>query len=169
VLRLISYLFLAPLSTAAGIIKEYLATATQSKMVDFAIYLRPKLCADEAEAAERLLDLRRAAPELSANHTDMEALVEGPITVSIETKREESSSAHEANLQIGTWQAAQWKMLARQAADVHGSLLDLEFLPCLIVYGHEWYFAASSREGNKTVRVFLCLHRPPPTYTSYAC
>ena len=119
-------------------------------MVDFAIYLRPQYCADGAEAVKRLRDVRAAAPELSANQTGMEALREGPITVSIETKRH-GEGADKAELQIGIWQAAQWKMLAQQAAKANGSLRDLAFLPCLLVDGHEWSFAASSREGTKTV------------------
>jgi len=117
-------------------------------MVDFAIYLRPQQCVQETEAAARLQSLRLAAPELSANHTDMEALLQGPITISIETKRE-NDSVYQADLQMGTWQAAQWKMLTQQAAE--NSLLELAFLPCLLIYGHDWTFAASSRSGTKTV------------------
>ncbi|KAJ9130074.1 hypothetical protein NKR23_g12358 [Pleurostoma richardsiae] len=143
----------------ARIIKEYLPASTDSKLVDFAIYLRPSfsdVASDRTEAAEALRNLRSAAPELSANHTDMEPLKEGPITVSVETKRS-GDGADKAELQIGTWQAAQWKMLAQQTERVGGSLQGLPFLPCLIIHGHDWNFAATSREGTKTV---LWVQRP---------
>jgi len=132
--------------------------------VDFAIYLRPSfsdVASDRTEAAEALRNLRSAAPELSANHTDMEPLKEGPITVSVETKRS-GDGADKAELQIGTWQAAQWKMLAQQTERVGGSLQGLPFLPCLIIHGHDWNFAATSREGTKTVSIqFQLLSRRP--------
>lgn len=96
----------------------------------------------------------------------MDELSLRPITASIETKRLEGAKPGEAHLQIGTWHAAQWRLLediVRQAPqDVRASGKSKEqdvyrrlpaFLPAVVINGHDWSFAATTRKGRKTVRL----------------
>jgi hypothetical protein len=88
------------------------------------------------------------------NHTDFLPLRNRPVVVGIETKKRGGGDQTEAELQIGTWHAAQWKMLAQLVDDVRGGggrLDTLPFLPAVLVCGHEWSFAATTREGRKTI------------------
>lgn len=92
----------------------------------------------------------------TVNHTGYLALAGRPITFSIETKREDMDM-DAAVLQIGTWCAAQWKMLRLLLEDMHGeegaqiALRELAFLPAIFVHGHDWSFAATTLEGRKAV------------------
>jgi hypothetical protein len=125
----------------------------------------------DAPAANAINQLRRDMPLQSINHTDLTALSTRPIVVSIETKRT-GQSDQGAALQIGLWQAAQWKLLSTllrgreptptptassvfdTAPEDPPGLKALSFLPAIIIHGHEWRFAATSREGRKTVSFF---------------
>ena len=99
--------------TTARIIKEYLPQRADGKVVDFCMTILPDR---DGLAAEAIRRLRQDLPEMSINHTAFEPLSKGPICVSIETKRAGSGSL-KAELQVGTWQCAQWRMLARLVAD----------------------------------------------------
>ncbi|KAI0469904.1 hypothetical protein GGR56DRAFT_661653 [Xylariaceae sp. FL0804] len=176
--------------TSAGIIKQYLAMEAPSKKVDFVICLQPKDAAERArtmarptesapsptsaaaaaaeaarlrEAAARIDKLCEASPFLSINHTDSPPLLLRPVAVSVETKRP-VGDANEANLQIGTWQAAQWNKLIeliedredRSADDdVADPLSTLEFLPGIIIRGQDWYFVATSRAADNRKKTIL--------------
>ena len=123
-----------------------------------------------AAAAQRIDALRASLPLSSINHTDYEALANRPVSVSIETKRVGGNTA-EAELQMGVWQAAQWNMLAQRLGVGDGGRGDsgknkkqqqreeqvarLGFLPGIIIRGHDWMFAATSRSGDKTVSSLL--------------
>lgn len=146
--------------TSAKIIKQYLPTPSSGKMVDFCMFLSPSH-PDVLAAIERLRAIR---PLHSINHTDFEPLTKGPISISIETKKPTGNSDM-ANLQIGTWGAAQWRSLTELAGSpVDGSRatdasteagqadgIGLALLPALIVQGHDWSIAATSREGMRTI------------------
>lgn len=99
-------------STSAPIIPYYLPTDAQSKKVDYVIVVDPAHLTDAtaATASQRINNIRRRLPELSINHCLNETLLHRPIAVSIETKRG-GDNDREAQLQLGTWLAAQWNML----------------------------------------------------------
>ncbi|CAI4213260.1 unnamed protein product [Parascedosporium putredinis] len=157
--------------STAGIIKEYVPCSASGKKVDFCIYVDPSY-STAPESSRQISTLRRSLPLHSINITDLEAVNKTPIAVSIETKRA-NAALDQAELQIGVWQAAQWNMLealvtqrvarsvtASGAQGVGGvehkvaeALERLPFLPALIVHGHEWKLAATTREGKKTVRI----------------
>ncbi len=101
-------------------------------------------------AAGAIHSLRRSLQCGVINHTDFLPLRRRPIVISIETKKR-GGDQEEAELQIGTWHAAQWKWLSRLSADAGGSLEALPFLPALVVNGHEWSFAATTRDQQRTI------------------
>jgi len=142
--------------TTASIIDTYLPSRAGAKKIDFCISIDPSSASD-AGAAEAIKTLREALPLHSINHTDLAALQNRPIAISIETKRT-GQSDEEAALQIGTWQASQWNLLThlvnlrRRDGNEGEREPSLPFLPAVIIHGHEWRLAATTREGKKTVR-----------------
>ncbi|KAK5651501.1 hypothetical protein OQA88_11955 [Cercophora sp. LCS_1] len=149
--------------TTASIIETYLPNRAGAKKIDFCISIDPTSASDPG-AAESIETLRKALPLHSVNHTDHAALQSRPIAISIETKRT-GQSDEEAALQIGTWQAAQWNLLTHlvnlcRQRDLEDNSNDdrwtteqpsLPFLPAVIIHGHEWRLAATTREGKKTI------------------
>lgn len=99
--------------TTAAVTKDYLPTSDKtSKKIEFFLHLDTSGAADGGQAQARIMDLRRILPLRSINHTDLDALLERPMTVSIGTKKLEADRGlSEAKLQVGVWHAAQWKML----------------------------------------------------------
>lgn len=158
--------------TTAKIIKEYIPTAAQAKMVDFAVVLgMANLGPGDKRRIEQLC---AGVPLGSINHTDFAPLMSHPIAVSIETKKPgKSGGDNDAQLQVGVWQASQWRQLrylVRRAAALRSheeeeednddvvdsawtesAMSSLPLLPAVIVSGHDWSFAASTREGPKTI------------------
>ncbi|KAF0316389.1 hypothetical protein GQ607_016380, partial [Colletotrichum asianum] len=84
------------------------------------------------------------------NHTPNFQLRNEPISLSIESQQRDAS-LDDANLQIGTWHAAQWLYLDRLAQINTPSLQGLPFLPGLVVQAEDWHFVASTREGKSTI------------------
>ncbi|KAI6523612.1 hypothetical protein MCOR16_007174 [Pyricularia oryzae] len=155
--------------------------------------------------AQTIEILRRRTPGTSINHTDFGPLNKWPIALSVETKRP-GESGEKAELQVGVWQAAQWRLLEWQrqeqkhklqipqhsrqslaAMDVEDETVegaavvgvmdpntagittpsqtsippttpDLVFLPALIIVGHDWKFAATTREDCDGGRTVLSRH-----------
>ncbi|TLS20309.1 uncharacterized protein PpBr36_11425 [Pyricularia pennisetigena] len=200
--------------TTARITPEILPRSSSSgKKVDYCFIINGASAFDEPamEAANRtgtwktpaqtIEILRRRTPGTSINHTDFGPLNKWPIALSVETKRP-GESGEKAELQVGVWQAAQWRLLEWQrqeqkhklqipqhsrqslaAMDVEDETVegaavvgvmdpntagittpsqtsippttpDLVFLPALIIVGHDWKFAATTREdcdGGRTV------------------
>ncbi|KAF4986695.1 hypothetical protein FDECE_15821 [Fusarium decemcellulare] len=136
--------------TTAKIIKEYLPTTSQAKMIDFGIYISLE-AENSSEVIDAVENLRRALPCNVINHTDFDCLRNRPLAVSIETKKRNSISPEAAEIQLGTWHAAQWKFLEDLVKRSRGSFDGLPFLPAVIVNGHEWSFAATTKEGQKTI------------------
>ncbi|KAH8694390.1 hypothetical protein BGZ61DRAFT_451859 [Ilyonectria robusta] len=137
----------APCPTAK-VIREYLPVAVQPEMTDFCIHLMPET---DPVAREATRKLRLELPCKVINHTDLNSLRSRPIVVSIETKKRNSSQEAAGELQLGTWHAAQWKLLEQLVSRTGGSLKGLPFLPAVIVNGHHWSFASTTREGSQTV------------------
>lgn len=142
-------------STTAKIIKEYLPSDSPAKMVDFSVYVVPdadpsSTKTDTKTIVDAVNSLRQVLPCGVINHTDFFPLRNRPVVVSIETKKR-GGAQQEAELQIGTWHAAQWKLLSNLIADTGGSFDGLPFLPAIVVHGHEWSFAATTREGSRTI------------------
>ncbi|KAJ4176528.1 hypothetical protein NW767_015414 [Fusarium falciforme] len=123
--------------------RRYRIDSMPGKKVDFTLFIEPSSDPDTIAPVEALFKIRG-----SINHTDFEPLEKCPVTVSIETKRHDEGSKR-ANIQMGVWQAAQWRALE----DLAGSdaLRSLEFLPGLLVFGHQWNFVASSYKDGKTI------------------
>lgn len=155
--------------TSAAVIKEYLESARgaaiSEKKVDFCLHVDPYY--DEkngGDIADSIDKLALTLPLNSINHTDHEALATRPIVVSIETKKPDAEKAADAQLQIGVWHIAQWKLLETLVADrltKSGGSTDgaasaastmPDFLPAITIKGHDWYFVATTRSGPKTVR-----------------
>ncbi|EXM16842.1 hypothetical protein RAB80_018293 [Fusarium oxysporum f. sp. vasinfectum] len=131
-------------SQAAQIIHRYKPREAPSKMVDFCVFYSPEEGSEEEQAIEEIC---RTRPAQSINHTDLGDLCKRPIALSIETKRP-NLELDNARLQIGTWQSAQWRSLRN---DRGPSSKSLEFLPGIIVQGHDWKFVASILGKSKPV------------------
>ncbi|KAH7154751.1 hypothetical protein DER46DRAFT_578568 [Fusarium sp. MPI-SDFR-AT-0072] len=131
---------------SARIMIEYRPGSTpESKMIDLCAVIEP-----EVESLAMIDGLRKVLPMNSINHTACNPLLKKPLCLAIETKPP-GEKWNAARLQVGVWLAAQWTLLARLVHDAGGSFEGLDFLPGIIIQGHEWYFVASGREGTKTV------------------
>lgn len=141
--------------TTARIIPGCLPTGeSYGKQIDFCLRLHVD------KAAQRSIDLIRASlDELCINHADIDALVDRPIAISIESKKlDTDGGAIQAKLQVGMWHAAQWKLLKALESRQRGSIDEQNytaslpaFLPAVIVSGHDWAFVATTQEEDKTV------------------
>lgn len=192
--------------TTAGIIREYVSLAAGDKKVDFCLHIDPSADddgvdndKDRSTAAARIERRLLTLPLNSINHTDYDPLAGRPIAVSIETKRPDADRAADAQLQVGVWHMAQWKLLESLLVSVPPSPQNQQqqyedtgeeeegrvsqgpqvpedlrpprhslpsFLPAVIIKGHDWYFAATTRSGRKTVCCLLpCC---PPLFYSPA-
>jgi len=90
---------------------------------------------------------RKRLPEASINHTDFAPLRRRPIALSIESK----TTGHqllEAEVQVGVWLAAQWRMLESLSQDRTAAMPP--FLPAIIIQGHDWHFVSTTRSGECT-------------------
>ncbi|OBR02016.1 hypothetical protein CH63R_14588 [Colletotrichum higginsianum IMI 349063] len=134
--------------TTAQILKEFRPKGAPTHMVDYCLVIDPTR---EVAACQRINTICRSRPGASINHTDMGSLATHPIAVSIETKRpgEEWSKAM---LQLGTWHAAQLRSLENLGHCPTTSAM--EFLPALIVQGHDWYFVATVPRSDAPPTVF---------------
>ncbi|KAH7140381.1 hypothetical protein B0J13DRAFT_586124 [Dactylonectria estremocensis] len=133
-------------SSTAKVAKPYTTSTipiTHDKRVDFCFCIKP----DKASPlADSLYRVAQQSAHLSVNHTDYTPLINSPISLSIETKRtgEDWQTALE---QISTWMAGHWRRLEelatsgprKQAAE------NLQFLPGIIIQGHDWFFIAATR------------------------
>lgn len=128
-------------------------------------------------ALKAIQALRRKLPSQAINHTDFLPLRNRVLAVSVETKPPpgtDSGKSREAELQIGVWHCAQWRLLEQLVGIAHAQIRtprativrDGEataattslhavpqqppslppFLPAIIVRGHEWSFVATTRQ-----------------------
>ena len=137
--------------TNAKIIREYLPPCSQFKKIDLCVYVVPDM---DGVADNAIKSTREDLPCQTINHTDYYPLRNWPIAVSIETKNQAGDKLAAAELQLGTWHTAQWKLLEDLVAKSGGSFVDLPFLPAVVVKGDEWSFVATTRDGSKTVLWF---------------
>lgn len=148
-------------SHSATITSDYLPHNTRTKLIDFCFFINP-----EEQYNERIRAMRRELPMESINHTSYLGLAGQPITVSLETKRT-GRDMDNAALQIGVWHSAQWRalwhLLEKAGGKEHAkaALKELGLLPAIITQGHEWSFAATTREGTKTVSPVYIPGSPP--------
>ncbi|KAK2035835.1 hypothetical protein LZ31DRAFT_308353 [Colletotrichum somersetense] len=155
------------LCTTASIIKDYVPADIPAKRIDFCIYLDPAADSTTADVTSKVLGLRQILPSSSLNHTSYGALCPHPISVGLETKRP-GHDLDGAVLQIGVWQAAQWKMLRRELRrtaparlmqqgipsptvqdierNVQLALSELGALHGVVIQGHDWIYVATSPE-----------------------
>ncbi|EXL89977.1 hypothetical protein NOF04DRAFT_5904 [Fusarium oxysporum II5] len=155
------------LSTTASIIPDYQATSA-SKKVDFCMYIDPNH--EEADAvSETVHALRSFLPLGMFNHTNHAFLSDRPIAVSIETKKT-GEGWENARLQMEVWMAAHWQFLrkllglrrlaAKQVTSMKNATESLtldpeevwklpEFLPGIIIQGHDWHLIITTPDGEK--------------------
>ncbi|KAF4451321.1 hypothetical protein F53441_5743 [Fusarium austroafricanum] len=152
------------LSTTASIIAEYHVTST-SKKVDFCMYIDPKHDQD-ARVLETIEGLKRILPLGMFNHANLNPLCNNPVAVSIETKKT-GEGWENAKLQMQVWMAAHWQFLRkllelRQRAKEKLSEEETginpdetwqlpEFVPGIIIQGHDWHLIITTPEGEKTI------------------
>jgi hypothetical protein len=149
--------------TTAQIVPAHLpslAHRSESKRVDFCIYLQAQTRQDKDAIAEAA----GLASHSGINHTDYTPLLDYPISVSVETKHT-GEDWKEALHQMSIWLAAHWNRLdslvpslgdrkgdgvtdgsdsAVPAAGDDGRIFPA-FLPGIIIQGHDWFFVAASR------------------------
>jgi hypothetical protein len=90
--------------------------------------------------------LKRRDEHGSVNFTPFRPTSKYPVGLTIKSKDGENRLSPEVHL--SAWQAAQWRSLCEMAgSDIKG----LEFLPGIIVDGHEWKFIATTWKNGRTV------------------
>jgi hypothetical protein len=131
------------------------------------MYIDPKH-EESAQIRETILALMNVLPMGMFNHTNLLPLSDRPIAVSIETKKT-GEGWDNARLQMEVWMAAHWQFL-RKVLQLHrlaaGAVSSLEqtagfnsyetrklpdFLPGIIIQGHDWYLIITTSEGEKTI------------------
>ncbi|KAL5583835.1 hypothetical protein FOVSG1_015186 [Fusarium oxysporum f. sp. vasinfectum] len=137
-----SILKMSPCMTAS-VTARYHKFPLASTKVDYVLHIDPP-ASTEVDAATRRL--QASTLEKSVNHTSFDPLRTSPICLSIETKKY-GGDVKKGDVQMASWQAAQWTCLASQAGD---SIEKLPFLPGIIVQGHHWSFVATTRRGDET-------------------
>ncbi|RKK21609.1 hypothetical protein BFJ66_g17506 [Fusarium oxysporum f. sp. cepae] len=146
------------LSTTASIITEYHVTSA-SKKVDFCMYLDPKQD-ESAQVSETIDALKNILPLGMFNHANLAPLSDNPIAVSIETKKT-GEGWENAKLQMEVWMAAHWQFLrkllslrqrAQELTTTNEKRWNLpDFIPGIIIQGHDWHLIITTPEGEKTV------------------
>ncbi|KAK1569820.1 uncharacterized protein LY79DRAFT_66909 [Colletotrichum navitas] len=129
--------------TSATIMSNY--TDTVSRKVDFCVCIRPDALSSIAIQAIRDQDVMAS---VSINHTDFPPLQARPIALSIETKIH-GEGLNNAEAQLVTWHAAQWRLLDRLVSRAEPKMQLPEFLPGIIIQGHDWSFVASTKQGDQ--------------------
>lgn len=102
----------------------------KNRKVDFAIVCKPN-----AAWTKKILE----QSSTSLNHTDLEAIVERPIAVNIETKSHREG-IEDAKRQLGIWVQAQFTHLRT----LFGTIPDA--LPLCIATGDKWFFLAAKQD-----------------------
>ena len=136
--------------TSGALIKEYLAGSRSAKMVDFGIFIIPSNDRSPSDAVDAIENLGRELPCNTINHTDVYCYRDRPLAITIESKKHHSSHAASAELQLAMWHGAQWRILEDLVGRSGGSFDGLPFLPAVVINGHDWSLAASTRRGIDT-------------------
>ncbi|KAK1961307.1 hypothetical protein LY78DRAFT_588983 [Colletotrichum sublineola] len=154
----------------ATVIPRYRVGRVPGRKVDYVLSIDPANDASDGPAAvAAVTQLRLELDEQSITHTSFLPLSDRPISVSIETKRG-GDQEKKAQLQMGVWQAAQWKMLS-QLVDAQ-ALDQLAFLPGVVIQGHQWRLVATTCRDHKTTlwtaRQFGSTETPLGTFQAIA-
>lgn len=144
----------------ASIVREYLPPFCAPKKIDFCIYIDPAndetVSSTEMKSAVAATKSRR--PGATVNHTNYVPLSDRPIALSIETKKP-GEAWEAALLQLGVWEAAHWNSVehlwgkqGQQRDDIDPPPpLFLDFIPGIVIQGHDWLLVLSLREDEKTI------------------
>ncbi|KAI1260464.1 hypothetical protein F5Y18DRAFT_405468 [Xylariaceae sp. FL1019] len=122
-----------------------------AKMIDFCLFVEP-----HGQDAEIIRELREGL--LFMNHTDYHPLRHRPLVLSAESMQPDMGF-RDAQIQLGVWQAEQWAFIERMLSSKGSTSKLIPLLPALIIQGHEWSFAATTRSGNQTVRSPLSVYQ----------
>ncbi|GAP87518.1 putative methyltransferase type 11 [Rosellinia necatrix] len=114
-----------------------------AKMVDYCFFIDPS-----GDDVQRIDEIREAREYI--NHTDYHPLRRRPIVLSA-ASTEPGEGYKDAQIQLGVWQAAQWALLENLLKSSATQAALIPFLPALIIQGHEWSFAATTRSGRHTI------------------
>ncbi len=152
-----------------------------SKKVDFCIYIEPSCDKDHPHASQTIASLQDALPYGMFNHTNLNTLRDRPIALSIETKRTgegwDNARLQMGIWNAAHWEFLGLLLrMRREAADELSTLqgripddtteasrtelpnvsdaqtLQLpEYLPGIIIQGHDWHLVITTRHGDKTI------------------
>jgi len=120
------------------------AKKVQSKMVDYAMVIRPA-----EDLLERIIDYLRNTDGFSMNQTDARYMRFRPIGLSIETKRS-GIEEDKSNTQLGTWVSAQFAKLSQL---VCGDV-DLPILPLIMIQGNRWEFMIAHKVNARKIEIY---------------
>ncbi|KAF5674088.1 hypothetical protein FCIRC_7857 [Fusarium circinatum] len=126
--------------TSTQISSMYKPNKSKSKLVDYCIYMQPGRDSAEQAAIDKIR--YRDRPSKSINHVDSGLLNKHPIVMSVETKRDGEDYTNAIN-QMATWHSAQLRSLCYTPQGPTRELSHIEFLPGIIVQGHDWNFVAT--------------------------
>lgn len=132
-----------------------------AKMVDYCIFVEP-----QGEDAHRVDQIREVREYI--NHTDYSPLRRRPIVLSAESKKP-GEGYKDAQIQLSVWQAAQWALLESLLASRPTQSALIPFLPALIIQGHEWSFAATTKSGRHTVCILSIVSMSQCTTSLSSC
>lgn len=132
-------------STTASIDSNWHKFEIPPTKVDYVLSFNPAL--DDNPSVKSAVESLCRTRDGPANHTSFAPLRSNPLSVSIETKRY-GGDVRRADVQIATWQAAQWTFLKSLAGE---AISELPFLPGIVVQGHEWRLVATTRKNDETI------------------
>ncbi|KAI1179467.1 hypothetical protein F4777DRAFT_532663 [Nemania sp. FL0916] len=121
------------------------------KMIDFCMFIEP-----QDEELKMLIELeKRLRLDCGINHTDYDPLIHRLIVLSA-LSMENVGVFKEEQVQLCVWQRAQWALLESLTEFTNSGGKDaarpmIPFLPALIIQGHDWSFAATTRSGKQTI------------------
>ncbi|KAL3596037.1 hypothetical protein FPOAC2_10407 [Fusarium poae] len=116
---------------------------SSSHLVDFCVSIRP---AEESRTKSAIKEVCRRRPLGTINHVDSGRLNKDPIVISIETKKH-GEEYGKAVTQMATWHSAQLRSLRFTCP----TLMQIQFLPGIIVQGHVWMFVATVERDGRAV------------------
>lgn len=125
---------------------------SKSKMVDFAMILRPRAL---TPLWERIQDKCKSMPYNTINQTDASYVRKYPIAISMEVKRP-AGNEDESLVEIETWVTAHYNMLKvlTRPNDPSANEVELPILPLLRVQGHHWKLMIAEYRRAKN-RIFI--------------
>ncbi|KAG8413152.1 hypothetical protein J3459_015719 [Metarhizium acridum] len=129
--------------TTAQIVAPYTTTTVSTKhdrRIDFCICISPRR---KSALSSAICHVAKQSDHFSINHSDYPPLIARPIGVSFEAKLP-GSDWQPAIEQLSAWMGGHWMRISElnQSAD---DIADLQYLPGIIIQGHDWHFIAATR------------------------